>query len=138
MRPILPILALGILTGCAGPLPAHDPGLAWVDLNTMTGKLVMADKIDRQRTDDGRYFQLTPGAHELQVRYDYEYRSGLTSGLFSGQYAEITCFIRINYEHFQAGQRYRLQVRSQANDIEARLYDEQRQEVARETDMSCI
>lgn len=138
MRPILPILALAMLSGCASPLPAHDPGMAWVDLSTMTGRLVMADKLDGQRTDDGRYFQVTPGKHELQVRYDYEYRSGMALSMMSDDYSEITCFIRVSYDNFQAGQRYRLVARSIANSIDATLYDAQRQAVARDLDMHCI
>ena len=138
MRRILPVLTLGILSGCAGPLPTHDPAMAWVDLNNMTVWLVMADKLDGENTYDGRYFQVTPGSHQLVVRYDYEYRSGAAMGMFSDDYTDITCFIHVNYEHFQAGQRYRLQVRSLANAIEARLYDERRQEIARESDMHCI
>lgn len=138
MRRILPVLVLGILSGCAGPLPIHDPALAWVDLSTMTGRLVMADKLDGQNTYDGRYFQMTPGSHQLVVRFDYEYRSGAAMGMFSDDYTDITCFIHVNYDGFKAGERYRLQVRTRANDIEARLYDAQRQEVARESDMHCI
>lgn len=138
MRSIVPILALGILSGCAGPLPDHDAGQAWVDLNTTTGKLVMADKLDGQRTYDGRYFQVIPGRHKLQVRFDYEYRSGSALGMFSDNYAEITCFIEVSYDHFKAGERYRLEARTFANDIEARLFDAQRQVVAREGHIQCI
>ncbi|KQQ53671.1 hypothetical protein ASF84_17835 [Pseudomonas sp. Leaf127] len=138
MRLTVSILALGLLAGCAGPLPNHDPGQAWVDLATPTGKMVMADKLDGQRTWDGRYFQVAPGKHELQVRFDYEYRSGTALGMFSDDFTEITCFIEVDYDHFQAGQRYRLEVRSLTNDIEARLYDAQRQVVAREGHIQCI
>ncbi|MBD8492147.1 hypothetical protein IFR09_16195 [Pseudomonas syringae] len=138
MRPTVSILAFGLLAGCAGPLPVHDPGLAWVDLYTPTGKMVMADKLDGERTWDGRYFQVAPGKHELQVRFDYEYRSGTALGMFSDDLTEITCFIEVDYDHFQAGQRYRLEVRSLTNDIEARLYDTQRQVVAREGHIQCI
>lgn len=138
MRPILPLITVGILAGCAGPLPMHDPTMAWVDLTTTTGKLVMADKLDRQRTEDGRYFQVSPGRHELQVRFDYEYRAGMALGMFADDYTEITCFIRLSYDHFEAGERYRLEVRSLANDVDAWLYDAKRQEVARLSDMQCL
>lgn len=137
MRYPLFALALGTLAGCAGPLPAVDPQQAWVDLYTITGKLVMADKLDGVNTYDGRFYQMPPGSHELQVRYDYEYRAG-GLGMSMGMWNELTCYIDVRYDGFAAGQRYRLVVRHIANDITARLYDEQRREVAHEGDINCI
>lgn len=62
---------------CASPLPPVDPKQAWVDLYTMTpGRVIMADRLDGKRLDDGRYFQVTPGKHELVVRFDYEIYAG--------------------------------------------------------------
>ncbi|NAT23509.1 PA0061/PA0062 family lipoprotein [Pseudomonas syringae] len=122
---------LATLAGCAGPLPAVDPGMAWIDMRTLTGQLIMADKLDGKNTYDGRYFQVTPGSHELQVRYDYEYRSG-GMGMIGDEYTEITCYVSVRYEHFAAGQRYMLEVRSLANSVDAWLYDEKRNVVAEE------
>ncbi|AVB17905.1 MULTISPECIES: PA0061/PA0062 family lipoprotein [Pseudomonas syringae group] len=130
MRLITLITAL-TLAGCAGPLPAVDPGMAWIDMRTLTGQLIMADKLDGKNTYDGRYFQVTPGSHELQVRYDYEYRSG-GMGMIGDEYTEITCYVSVRYEHFAAGQRYMLEVRSLANSVDAWLYDEKRNVVADE------
>lgn len=138
MRLMLPALSLSLLAGCAGPLPPVDPNMAWVDLHTFTGKTLMADKLDGKRTDDGRYFQVTPGKHELQIRYDYEYRQG-GLGMMVDNYSELTCYLRVEYDHFEAGKRYRLEVRHLANDINAWLQDEQRQNVAEENpDIFCI
>jgi hypothetical protein len=36
----------------------------------------MADRLDGKRLEDGRYFQVTPGKHELVVRFDFEVYSG--------------------------------------------------------------
>ncbi|WP_259639785.1 hypothetical protein [Pseudomonas syringae group genomosp. 3] len=105
--------------------------MAWVDMRTLTGQLIMADKLDDENTYDGRYFQVTPGRHELQVRYDYEYRSG-GMGMIGDEYTEITCYVSVRYEHFAAGQRYMLEVRSLANSVDAWLYDEKRNVVAEE------
>lgn len=137
MRYPLFALALATLAGCAGPLPAVDPQQAWVDLYTITGKLVMADKLDGKNTYDGRFFQMPPGSHELQVRYDYEYRSG-GLGMSTSMFNELTCYIDVHYDGFAPGQRYRLEVRHIANDITARLYDAERKVVAREGDINCI
>ena len=134
---ILSTAALALLVGCAGPLPAVDPQQAWVDLHTFTGKTLMADKLDGRRTEDGRYFQVTPGKHKLEVRYDYEYTSG-GMGLSMNIYSELTCYVTINYDHFEAGHRYRLDVRHIANSIDAQLRDEQRQVLAQEGEVFCI
>lgn len=137
MRLIPPCLILATLAGCASPLPAVDPNMAWIDMNTFTGRLVMADRLDGKNTEDGRYFQVTPGSHQLQVRYDYEYRSG-GMGIMSDDLKEITCYIEVQYDHFAAGQRYRLEVRSIANSVDAMLYDAQRKVVAEEGNTHCL
>lgn len=137
MRLPLSIIALSLLAGCAGPLPAVDPQQAWVDLHTYTGKTLMADKLDGRRTEDGRYFQVTPGKHTLQVRYDYEYAPG-GLGLSMDIYNELTCYVTIDYDHFEAGHRYRLDVRHIANSIDAQLRDEQRKVLANEGEIYCI
>jgi hypothetical protein len=53
-------------------------------------------------------------------------------------YNELTCYIDVRYDHFAAGEHYKLEVRHIANDITARLYDAERREVAREGDIHCI
>lgn len=137
MRLPLLLAALSVLAGCAGPLPAVDPQMAWVDMHTFTGKLVMADKLDGKRTEDGRYYQVTPGKHELEVRYDYEYAAG-GLGLSIDLYNEITCYVTVSYEKFEAGHRYRLEVRDIANSIDAQLKDEQRTVLAEESNVFCL
>lgn len=137
MRLPLSIIALSLLAGCAGPLPAVDPQQAWVDLHTFTGKTLMSDKVDGQRTADGRYFQVTPGKHKLEVRYDYEYSFG-GLGISTDIYNELTCYVTITYDHFEAGHRYRLDVRNMANSIDAQLRDEQRKVLAEEGEVFCI
>lgn len=137
MRPLLMILALTTLAGCAGPLPAVDPQQAWVDMRTRTGKLVMADKVDGQTTYDGRYFQVSPGSHKLQVRYDYEVRYGGFTAM-GNEYTELTCFVEMKYDHFAAGQRYMIEVRSLTIDVTAELLDAQGKVLAEESSVNCI
>ncbi|WP_448110131.1 PA0061/PA0062 family lipoprotein [Pseudomonas lini] len=138
MRRLLLLLAAGAFVGCASPLPAVDPQMAWVDFATPSpgGKLLMADRLDNQRLSDGRYFQVTPGSHELRVRFDFEVMGG-GSGLMSAP-LERLCYLTINYDHFEAGQRYLLEARSIAFTPSARLYNAKREIVAEDRLANCV
>ena len=132
---LLPIACL--LCACAStPLPAADPAKAWVDLETQTGKLVMAERLDNQRLNDGRYFQVTPGSHELMVRFDFEVFVG-GMGMFSDP-QERLCYITLNYDNFQPGQRYRLQARSLGFNAYARLYNAEGKVLSEERLVNCL
>jgi len=124
---VLPLL-LG-LYGCAGPLPAHDPQMAWVDLRGQTSDIFMSDRLDGKRTADGRYFQVSPGAHELEARYDFEI-SGGGFGLFDDDRQYLRCTLVIRYDDFQAGQRYLFQARSLGFTPQGWLRDEHNQVLA--------
>jgi len=123
----LAILAL-LLTGCAGPLPQPDPNMAWVDMTAQTSDIFMSDQLDGKRTPDGRYFQVPPGAHELEARYEFEVTGG-AFGLF-GETHTIRCTLVIRYDDFQPGQRYLFQARSLGFTPQGWLRDEQRNVVA--------
>ncbi|MNO05889.1 hypothetical protein D3C81_2274490 [compost metagenome] len=51
---------------------------------------------------------------------------------------ERLCYMTIPYEHFEAGQRYRLEAHSLAFTPSARLYNAQRQLVAEERQVNCV
>lgn len=137
MRLFFLLMMAGLLSACvSAPLPKHDPALAWVDLETQTGRLVMAERLDNQRLNDGRYFQVTPGNHELMVRFDYEVFLG-GMGLFS-EPQERLCYLTLNYADFQPGQRYRLQARSLGFNAYARLYNAEGKVVAEERLVNCL
>ena len=130
-------LACLLLSACAStPLPVHNPAMAWVDLETQTGKLVMAERLDNQRTADGRYFQVMLGSHELMVRFDYEVFIGGMSQFSNPQ--ERLCYLTLNYADFQPGQRYRLQARSLGFNAYARLFNAEGKVVAEERLVNCI
>ncbi|MFY0749035.1 hypothetical protein DM05_5214 [Pseudomonas poae] len=136
---LLPIVAL-LLSACAStPLPPVDPHQAWVDFATPTpgAKLVMAQRLDGKNLPDGRYFQVSPGSHELMVRFDFEVPTGGSLNGF-GQTADRTCFITLQYDHFEAGQRYRLEGRSLAFTPNIRLYNAARQLLAEERSVNCL
>ena len=135
MRQPMMLIALSTLRACASPLPPVDPKQAWVDLYTMTpGKVIMADRLDGKRLDDGRYFQVPPGQHELRVRFDYE----LSGGLFTTDPTQRTCYLTVRFDNFEAGQRYRLEGRSLAYTPNIRLYNAARQLLAQERSVNCI
>ena len=141
MRQLLPALVAIFLSACAStPIPPADPQQAWVDFATPTpgAKLVMAQRLDGKNLNDGRYFQVPPGNHELMVRFDFEVFAGggLGSGLSQPQ--DRTCFITVQYDQFEAGQRYRLEGRSLGFTPNIRLYNAQRQLLAEERSVNCI
>jgi len=138
MRQVLLLLAAILLAGCQTPLPPIDPQMAWVEFSTPSpgGKLLMAERLDNQRLNDGRYFQVTPGSHELRVRFDFEVFGG--GGSLQTGPVERLCYLTIRYEHFEAGQRYLLEGRSLAFTPSARLYNAKREIVAEDREFNCI
>ncbi|MCP1485135.1 hypothetical protein J3D48_001448 [Pseudomonas fluorescens] len=138
MRKLLSLIVASLLAGCQTPLPPVDPQMAWVNFSTPTpgGKLLMAERLDNQRLNDGRYFQVTPGSHELRVRFDFEVFGG-GGALMTGP-VERLCYLYIRYDHFEAGQRYLLEGRSLAFTPSARLYNARREIVAEDRQYNCI
>ncbi|PQZ94456.1 MULTISPECIES: hypothetical protein [Pseudomonas] len=136
---LLPVIALSLSACVSTPLPAVDPQQAWVDFATPTpgAKLVMAQRLDGKNLNDGRFFQLPPGPHELMVRFDFEVPTGGGFGGM-GQTTERTCFMTLQYDHFKAGERYVLEGRSLAFTPNIRLYDSARQLLAEERSVNCI
>ena len=136
---VLPIAAL-LLSACASPpIPPVDPQQARVDFATPTpgAKLVMAQRLDGKNLNDGRFFQVPPGSHELMVRFDFEVPTGGSFGGLS-QTQDRTCFMTLQYDHFEAGQRYRLEGRSLSYTPNIRLYNAARQLLAQERSVNCI
>jgi len=126
-----PLLCLSVLlAACAGPLPSRDPQQAWVSLSTLPGQWLMADQLDSRSVNDGRYFQLRPGAHQLQVRLQFEVPSGRGGDGLASTHTR-TCLLRLDYPAFVAGQGYVIKGGQQGYRPWARLYDEQRQVLAR-------
>ena len=98
-------------------------------------KGIMADKLDGQRLEDGRYFQVTPGKHELVVRFDYEIYSG---GMMS-QPRDRTCYLTVRFDNFKAGERYRLEARAPVMEPQVLLYDASRKVLVNEpSNVFCI
>ncbi|MBU6961277.1 hypothetical protein KRR23_26545 [Pseudomonas sp. CVAP len=138
MRRILLFLAISSLAGCMTPLPAANPNMAWVDfaMPTPGGKVLMAESLDNKRLKDGRFFQVTPGSHELKVRFDFEQFYGGFGMDFDSP--NRLCYLTVRYDHFEAGQRYLLEARSLTTTPSARLYNAKRELVAEESQTFCI
>ncbi|VVP08760.1 hypothetical protein PS850_03256 [Pseudomonas fluorescens] len=140
MRRSMLLLAASVVAGCQSPLPAVNPQMAWVEFSTPfpNDKLLMAERLDNQRLRDGRFFQVTPGSHELIVRFDFELPGGGGGlSMMSGP-TERLCYLTIRYDHFEAGQRYVLQGRSIAFTPGARLYNAKREIVAEDRESYCL
>jgi hypothetical protein len=136
---LLPATAL-FLSACAStPIPPVDPHQAWIDFATPTpgAKLVMAQRLDGKNLNDGRFFQVPPGSHELMVRFDFEVNTGAGIGGLD-QTRDRTCFMTLQYDNFQAGQHYVLEGRSLAFTPNIRLYNAARQLLAQERSVNCI
>jgi hypothetical protein len=140
MRQLLFCITALFLSACAStPIPPVDPHQAWVDFTTPTpgAKLVMAQRLDGKSLNDGRFFQVPPGSHELMVRFDFEVPTGGSFGGF-GQTTDRTCFMTLQYDNFQAGQRYVLEGRSLAYTPNIRLYNAAGQLLAEERSVNCL
>lgn len=135
MRILYLLCAVLLLGACASPLPSPDPSQAWVELRSYAGTMLMADRLDGRRLNDGRYFQVPAGAHELQARFQFEVSNGSLEGISEPR--QVTCEIRLRYDNFVAGQRYRLQARPFVMKAQAWLYDAQRNVLARAQVMRC-
>jgi hypothetical protein len=138
MRRILLFLAISSLAACMSPLPAANPNMAWVDfaMPTPGGKVLMAERLDKKTQNDGRFFQVTPGSHELVVRFDFEVYAA-TFGMNTDTQDRL-CYMTVRYDHFEAGQRYQLEARSLAFTPSARLYNAKRELVAEDSQIICL
>lgn len=139
MNRLLLVLAITLVTGCQTPMPVANPQMAWVDFSTPfpNDRVLMAERLDKERLRDGRFFQVTPGSHELVVRFDYDVNGGGGISLMGGTTVR-QCYLTVNYAHFQAGQRYVLEARSMALTPQARLYDAKGEVVAEVSEFYCL
>jgi hypothetical protein len=130
------LLCCLLLGACAGPLPEPDPLQAWVDVLGAPDNVLLAERLDRLPVKDGRYYQLPPGPHQLQLRLQFALPGA--NGLdHSGAGSLRTCLFNLDYGHFQAGQRYTVNAGQQGYRGWVRLYDAQRQLLAHGRQLRC-
>lgn len=128
------LLIFPLLAACAGKEPAPNPKMAWVDLKSLeVENTLLAERVDGKRLNDGRYFQVSPGAHVLEASLRYYF------GGPNPRYAQpIFCTLRLNYPSFEAGQRYRLETWVLSTQVEAVLFDAQNRELADAEVLNCL
>ncbi|MCO7572935.1 hypothetical protein NJH78_23360 [Pseudomonas chlororaphis] len=132
LKPLLLIPALGLaclLSACAGPMPQPDPSEAWIGLQEEAPNDLMAERVDGRKVDDGRYFQVKPGAHRLDVTLFEEN---------VGDANQQDCNGHLSYSGFKAGEHYKLVESSLGSEVSARLYDAQGKQVASTQDFNCM
>lgn len=103
-------------SACAAPLPEHDPSMARVDMQAQAGHQLSAQRVDGLKVNDARYFQVSPGEHQLQVRLTYD-RGGSNTGD-----SQRRCLVDIVYSEFVAGQRYSIRALAKGWTARAWLY----------------
>jgi len=131
MLMLVPMLGLvGLLSACAGPMPQANPNDAWVGLKGDTQSSMLAERLDGKNLKDGRYFQVSPGAHHLDVMVYEE---------STPQKDDQTCRASIDYQSFKQGDHYAL-VQSSLGDanLRADLKNEQGKTVASTGNFDCM
>ena len=99
-RMLMPVLCMtGFLTACTTPLPQPNPNDAWVGLQEEPQNSMLADQLDGTRLKDGRFFEVKPGSHKLEVLVYKE---------SNPQLDEQICRGSIDFATFKAGRHYTL------------------------------
>jgi len=132
LKPLLLIPALSavlLLSACAGPMPQLDPSEAWIGLQEEAPNDLMAERVDGKRIDDGRYFEVKPGAHRLDVTLFEEE---------AGDDNQQDCQGHVDYKGFKAGEHYTLVESSLGTTVRAELMDGHGKEVAHTQDFNCM
>lgn len=134
MRHVLPVLLITGLAGCSLWMPRPDPDQAWIDLHPKAQTELRAVAVDDKPLRDHRYFQVTPGTHQLGLRYSFEVAS---SDMGSDQPLLRNCQMSLEYTDFNAGSRYRLVAGKRGFRPWAKLLDEQDRLLARAEEKGC-
>lgn len=132
LKPLLLIPALSavlLLSACAGPMPKADPSEAWIGLQEEAPNDLMAERVDGKNINDGRYFEVKPGAHRLDVTLFEEE---------AGDDNQQDCRGHVTYGNFKAGEHYTLVESSLGTTVRAELKDGHGKEVAQTEDFSCM
>ncbi|NWD05686.1 PA0061/PA0062 family lipoprotein [Pseudomonas gingeri] len=132
LKPLMLIPTLGLvclLSACAGPVPKADPSQAWIGLQGESSDDLLAERVDGKRVDDGRYFEVTPGKHSLEVT--------LIQGA-NGDDDQPECSGNVVYDQFKAGRQYHLVESGSGTDVGAVLMNDHGKQVAESHLFSCI
>lgn len=126
----LPLLgALGVLAGCAGPMPKASPDEAWVSLREEPTTTLMAETLDGKRLSDGRFFEVPKGQHTLGSTL-YVEGDGDSNG--------SACNANVIYKDFKPGKHYTLVESSLGQQYMLTLYNSANKPVAQTSDIDCM
>jgi len=131
-KPLMLIPTLGLallLSACAGPMPKADPSEAWIGLQNEAPNDMLAEKVDGQKIDDGRFFEVPPGAHKLDV---------MLVEMPWGDGNQQDCSGEVSFNQFKAGKRYHLVESGSGVDVGAELVNDHGVTVAQSRKFSCI
>lgn len=134
MRHLFSVLFVLSLAGCSLWLPRPDPKQAWIDLHPHGETELRAVAVDEKPLKDQRYFQVTPGRHELGMRYSFEVTG---NNMGREQPLQRNCRLSLQYAGFDAGARYRLEAGRHGFRPWAKLLDEQNRLLARGEEKGC-
>lgn len=116
---------------CAALLPEHDPSMAWIDVLSQAGHRLAAQRMDGNKVTDARYFQVSTGEHQLQVRLTYERGGSNTADSLR------RCLVDITYPKFAAGQRYSIRALAKGWTVRAWLYNAEGQRLIESKPIRC-
>ena len=126
---LLPVLGLACLLGaCAGPMPKPDPQQAWIGLQEETQDSVLAEKVDGKPINDGRYFEVRPGEHDLAMMIFHQQTND----------EQQTCRVDLDYRRFKAGEHYRLVESSLGLDLRVSLENPRGRTLAEAKNFDCL
>ncbi|WP_437879835.1 hypothetical protein [Pseudomonas sp. LRF_L74] len=135
MRRLL-LCSLPFALGGCSLMPSHDPSQAWVDLSSKLEKdNLQALRVDAKPLEDDRFFQVSPGKHELQMRFQFAVDPSNIGP--QSEAMPRTCLMTLDYAEFSAGERYRLEAGSYGFRPWVQLYDERGQRVAKAKEGRC-
>lgn len=127
---LVPMMGLvAVLSACAGPMPKSDPSEAWISLKEEPNAILMAEKLDGRRLDDGRYFEVPPGTHKLGMNLTVE---------VNGDNGQENCQAALTFDQFKAGEHYKLVESSLGEEFRVKLEDSKGNQIGRSKDFKCM
>jgi hypothetical protein len=120
---------VAVLSACAGPMPKADPSEAWIGLQEEPSGVLMAEDLDGKRLNDGRYFDVKPGAHRLDVELIVE---------GNGDDGQMNCEAGIRFDQFRAGGHYTLVESSLGEEYRVKLEDSSGHQIGHSKDFTCM
>lgn len=110
MRAIAPLASALLAAGCATqPPPPLSDDMARIEMSTVRpADRLSAYRLDGELIRELGFPDLQPGAHEVQVRFQYEQTGSAPGGGMMGEIQWRACILAVQYDDFRPGQTYRI------------------------------